>query len=333
MRCYYFRCGDSAAETRKKIDEAIKQWLTSAELKNIVEAFGGVCPDTSDNKKLAVWLLEFSENWDYRKKQKAATDVKTGEAARWMVKNDAISKEQEKVVFRGIDKLGLRNVSEPTLDWYDYIVALGGARMSCLFRPQYVGQLISQMGKSPRSAVMLSGMRPIADTERSATDTYAPGAATEFDLINIGAEKIFKLEKEYEERKYCHPNTNRSWAIRTYVAPQYDFKIQSVSGPSSDPENRRANSADTFTFFVKKEQISPGSRVLLVTSQIYVPYQQLEAVRTWALPNDVYVETVGFPTEWNMDQQGMMKTANYLQEIRSTIQAVNRYLNNTETIL
>lgn len=330
MGCYYFRCGDNPTETRKKIDEVIQQWLTSTELRNIVEAFGGVYPDTSDNKKLAGWLLEFSENWDYRKKQKTATDIKTGEAARWMVKNDAISKEQEKTVLRGIDKLGLRNVSEPALDWYDYVVALGGARMSCLFRPQYVGQLILQMKKAPKSAVMLSGMRPIADTERTATDIYAPGAETEFDLINAGAEKTFQLQKEYEERKYCHPNANRSWAIRTYIATQYDFKVQSVSGPSSDPENRRANSADTFTFFVEKEQISPGSRVLLVTSQIYVPYQQLEAIRTWALPNDVYVETVGFPTEWNMKQQGMMETANYLQEIRSTIQAVNRYLTDTE---
>lgn len=326
MESYYFRCGDSVVDTRRKIDEAIRQWLTSKELMDIVEAFGGGYPNTSDNKKLAGWLLEFSENWDYRKKQKEATDAKTGEAARWLVKNDSISEEQGKAVFRGIDKLGLRNVSKPYLESYDYIVALGGARMSCLFRPRYVGQLISQMKSAPESAVMLSGMRPVADTERTATDTYAPGEMTEYDLINAGVEKTFNLEKEYEERKYCHPNANRSWAIRTYVAPQYDFKIQSVSGPSSDPETRRANSADTFAFFVKKEQINPHSKILLVTSQIYVPYQQLEAVRTWAIPNDVYVETVGFPTEWNVNQQGMMETANYLQEIRSTIQAVNRYL-------
>lgn len=66
---------------------------------------------------------------------------------------------------------------------------------------------------------------------------------------------------------------------------------------------------------------------MLVTSQIYVPYQQLEAIRTWAIPNNVYIETVGFPAEWNdTKQQGMMMAANYLQEIRSTIQAANRYL-------
>lgn len=79
--------------------------------------------------------------------------------------------------------------------------------------------------------------------------------------------------------------------------------------------------------FAKKQQIQHESKVLLITSQIYVPYQQMEAVRTWAIPNNIYVETVGFPTEWNdSKQQGMMLAANYLQEVRSTIQAINRYL-------
>ena len=64
----------------------------------------------------------------------------------------------------------------------------------------------------------------------------------------------------------------------------------------------------------------------MVTSQIYVPYQQMEAISNLAIPNNIYVETVGFPTEWNVNQQGMMRTENYLQEIRSTIQAINRYL-------
>lgn len=330
MECYYFMCGNNVPDTRRNADEAIRQWIASPELEDIVLAFGGRYPNNVGVKELASWLLEFSENWDYRRKQKSAIDAKTGEAARWMVNNDSISKEQEKAVFRGIDSLGLRNVSVPCFDSYDYIVALGGARMSCLFRPKYAEQLITRMKKPPRAVVMLSGMRPVADTEREAADAYAPGAVTEYDLINAGAEKVFHLKREYEEKRYCHPNANRSWAIRMYTAPQYDFKIQSISGPSSDPENRRANSADTFSFFVEKEQIGPGSRVLLVTSQIYVPYQQLEAIRTWAIPNDVYVETVGFPSGWNMNRQGMMKAVNYLQEIRSAIQAVNRYLGELE---
>lgn len=259
-----------------------------------------------------------------------AKDVKTGEKARWMVNNDAITAEQKLAVFKGRDNLGLRGISRPVLNDYDYIVALGGARMSCLFRPRFAKCILNCMENAPKAVVLLSGMRLVTDTEREATDTYAPDAQTEFDLINAGAEKVFGLKREYTEERYCNPNQNKSWAMRIYTASNYDFPILSVSGPSSDPEIRRANSADTFAFFAAKQNIQTGSKVLLITSQIYVPYQQLEAIRTWAIPNNVYVETIGFPTEWNTSQQGMMKAVNYLQEIRSTIQAANRYIKTKE---
>ena len=327
MEQYYFRCGKNNLETRNVVEEEIIRWITSPELTKIVEAFGGNIPSGITHIELARWLLDFSDVWDYRRRQQEAKDTKTGEAARWLINNDTVTEEQERVVFENIVKLGLREPSDPILKQYDYIVALGGARMSCLFRPQFSCDILRRKGYSPKAVVMLSGMRPISDSERTATDTYAPGAETEFDLINAGAEKVFELEKEYMEERYHNPNPNCSWAIRRYGSGQYPYPVISVSGPSSQPEVRRANSADTFRFFAQKQQISPESRVLLVTSQIYVPYQQLEAIRTWAIPNNVYVETVGFPPAWNdTKQQGMMTSANYLQEIRSTIQAVNRYL-------
>lgn len=207
------------------------------------------------------------------------------------------------------------------------MIALGGARMSCLYRPRYIRDLISIKNFCPKEVIMLSGMRPVSDTEREATDTYAPIADTEYDLINNGAERAFGLSGEYKEERYHDLNPNSSWAIRTYKNTDHSYLIRSVSGPSSEPDKRRANSADTFRFYCEKYKIKKGSKVLLVTSQIYVPYQQMEAIRTWAIPNDIYVETVGFPTEWNISQHGMMTTVNYLQEIRSMIQAINRYLN------
>lgn len=326
MEYYYFLCGENTAETTEKIKESIECWLNSQELTNLVTAFGGEIPEDLNVTERAKWMLLFSDNWDYRRKQKTK-DAKTGEAARWLVNNEAITPGQEKVVFENVENLGLKGISEPVLEQYDYIIALGGARMSCLFRPKYVKEVLDKRGFSPKAVVMLSGMRPVLESERMATDTYAPGAETEFDLINAGSEQIFGLQREYTEERYCSVNPNSSWAIRKYADLKYDFPVLSVSGPSSEPEKRRANSADTFCFFAKKQQIQPESKVLLITSQIYVPYQQMEAVRTWAIPNNIYVETVGFPTEWNdSKQQGMMLAANYLQEVRSTIQAINRYL-------
>ncbi len=167
-----------------------------------------------------------------------------------------------------------------------------------------------------------SGRRPVVDTERAATDTYAPGAETEYDLMNAGAEQVFHLKRNYHEERYYNENKNLEWAIRRYDA-EIGIPVVSISGPSSEPEKRRANSADTYRFFMEKYCMEPGRKLLLVTSQIYVPYQQIEAARIFS---EMYVETVGFPTEWSAGLQGMMEPANYLQEIRSAIQAIHRYL-------
>lgn len=95
------------------------------ELTKIVEAFGGNIPSGITHIELARWLLDFSDVWDYRRRQQEAKDTKTGEAARWLINNDTVTEEQERVVFENIVKLGLREPSDPILEQYDYIAALG----------------------------------------------------------------------------------------------------------------------------------------------------------------------------------------------------------------
>lgn len=322
---YSFNCKIS------ELDNRIQAWLYSDELQNIVHTFGGRYPDTKSIDFLAKWLLAFSEKWDYRNQQKQTRDNKTGEHTRWQIRSDTITSEQKTAVEKGIAALGLTGIQTPVERKFDYIIALGGARFSCLYRPQYMYELLTRHGISAKTAILLSGMRPISESERPATDKYAPLAQTEYNLINTGAEQAFKIAPNYIEERYYNENPNSSWAFRTYDTLDNQIPLFSIAGPSSEPDKRRANSADTYQFFFKKFKITAGQKLLLVTSQIYVPYQQLEALRTLALPYELYIETVGFPTDKANKLQGMMDPANYLQEIRSTIQAINRYFNTIHT--
>lgn len=310
---------------RHRIKDNIESWMNSDELEEIVFSFGGKIPENVSLEEKAKWLLSFSDCWDYRNKQKLC-DRKTGENARWEIKNDGITEKQYQAVQKGVSALGLLGVEQPQENKFDYIIALGGARFSCLYRPKYIHYLITEAGISTNGIVLLSGMRDILESERVATNMYAPEAQTEFDLINAGAEQVFQLDEEYIEERYHNQNSNLNWAIRRYIAGSKKIPIVSLSGPSSEPDKRRANSSDTYKFFMQKQSVESGTKLLLVTSQIYVPYQQIEAVRTLAEPYDIYIETVGFPPEWSNKLQGMMEPVNYLQEIRSTIQAINRYL-------
>lgn len=321
---YLFTSSNNLKNENGKMIRRVERWIDSPELAKIVASFGGEMPkDLSVREKIA-WLLTFSQCWDYRKNQNTL-DSKTGENARWRVSSENITEEQKRAVEEGIFSLGLIGVHNPKCKFFDYILVLGGARFSCLYRSRYARELLKH-GVNAREVVLLSGMRQIAESEREATDIYAPCAKTEYDLINAGGEEAFCLSKEFIEERYYNENPNLNWAIRTYLRAG-EIPITSFSGPSLDPENRRANSSDTYKFFLEKKRVSSKSRLLLITSQIYVPYQQIEAVRILGIPHSLYIETVGFPTSWGQKLQGMRGTANYLQEIRSTIQAMARIMN------
>ena len=292
-----------------------------------MEGFDSSVPPDLDVEALVAWLLTFSERWDFRRLQRGTAARDTGERARWLVDGSHVTPRQQVLIEESSRALGLIGVSKPLGSSFDYVLVLGGARLSCLLRPRLAAEIIKSCGIRPQTVVLLASARPVSESERSATDTYAPDAATEFDLINAGAEASFQMAADFAEERHDDPqSTNSSWAVRRYRVANGVPPIVSVSAPSSDPDNRRANSADTYEFFLSKLRVPPGSSLLLVTSEIYVPYQQLEAIRTLALPHGVIVETIGFPPAWAGGLQGMAGPANYLQEIRSTIQSAQRFL-------
>lgn len=310
--------------------EKLSEWFCSKEIRDLVEVFQGKFPlDLTETETLA-WLVQFSDIWDYRQKQKNSFDSTTGERARWLIKDEGLSLEQTCCIDKVIGKLGLLGVEQPSLDKYDYILALGGARMSCLYRTKYAWDLAQKYGDALSGLVLLGAMRPIADTEREATNTYATSAYTEFDLMEAAIHHCDKNLKCVEKLLEENENVNLSWKINYYQNSVNKFPIISMAAASTEV-NRRANSADSYQFFWEKIAKKKNSSVLLVTSQIYVPYQHIEAVRTLGLKHDINIDTVGFPTEWNVNNiGGMMQYENYLQEIRSALQAIERFWNGTE---
>ncbi len=101
-----------------------------------------------------------------------------------------------------------------------------------------------------------------------------------------------------------------------------------VAAPSSEPEVRRTNTGDSYEWFATEfAGLRPGQRLLLVTSDIYVPYQHADALRVLGLPHEVRVETMGIqPGEVDPRLSQVFSADAYLQEVRSTIMAFGRLL-------
>jgi hypothetical protein len=106
-----------------------------------------------------------------------------------------------------------------------------------------------------------------------------------------------------------------------------------IAAPSEDPREHRPRTPDTLIYLydqlAERGVVGERGTVLLATSAIYVPYQQIEALRVIGLPRDLYVETVAFPRYWNASTaerpiDNLHDIGNYVQEIRSALQACQR---------
>jgi hypothetical protein len=323
--------GDSTVD---EIRSKIQAWITSSWLRDLIRVFDGTTALDGTLDETLERLEAFSERWDFRRiarERGALADdmLRQGSgSARWLSAATGLSESAEARILGNASHLGLVHARHPSLSRYDYIAALGGARLSCKFRPLLAAKLL-RAGVGAEHVVLLGAARPVAESEREATDAYAPGASDEFDLIVAGAQEAFGFDMSAcDEERYDDPGSaNLSWVAR-HLNTSFEgapLKVTAISAPSSDPLRRRANSADTIIFFLQHEQVQANTRILLITSQIYVPYVQLEALRTVALPFRMSVETIGFPAEWMPPLQGLQNANHYLQEVRSTIQAARRF--------
>lgn len=305
------------------IARQIEEWISEPEFVALLLSFGKTEIQAKSLRDKIGELIEFSSVWDFRGRQGKDGSNNT-ENARWTVKDYGFGRQQEEEIIKTAKKLGLIGCSKPSKRRYDFILVLGGARMSCLFRMRYAKQLCEQLGVKAKSIIGLSGMRAVMESEREATDTYALGAETEFDLMRSAFMDTFGEIELNEKEESVNSNLNSSWKKEVYRVSDMDVVL--LAAPSGEPEKRRANTSDTFSFFEKQLQVEDKKNILLITSQIYVPYQQLEAVRILGVPYHHSLETIGFPNGWSVKLQGLQKPENYLQEIRSVLQSAGRLL-------
>ena len=302
-------CPDINLPKEARLEDLFSQigrWIYSPQLASLVSLFGESAPVRQSGSLQGdlAFLHEFAKQWDFRKGRE-----------RWAVTDEAFVQAHAEQILDCAAGLGLTSITEPAIS-PDYLLPLGGARLSNMVRPAAARKIIDHHAISGKKVIALSGTRPISDAERPYTDEYAPNAATEYDAINKGLERAFPVDS-YHETLTESENLNLCSAIRVYDARYRDCEILSLAAPSSEPEKRRANSYDTFRFLLDTFSISRGDKLLLITSCIYVPFQLLKFMDL-AIEDGFEVDCVGADV---YDRGKFSKPSNYLQEIKSTIDA------------
>lgn len=321
-------CPKAELPKQARIDAVLAEfdrWVKRDAMRALIQAFGGDAAQLQQHSTVEVlrWLKAFASVWDYRKKQRSAT-TKEGEAARWLLQEDESTEGKETLIYRAAEQLGLIGTEQTVFQQADYILPLGGACLSNLYRCQAARQVAERM-KRPTKVVALSGMRPISQTEREGyMDTYAPYAETEFDAMSMGICCAFGIADRYQDQVELNENPNLCATVRCFTESYLGHELTAVAAPSSVPE-RRADSADCFHYFFRRFSVPEGAKLINCTSQIYCTYQQVRALH-FAITYGVEFDTIGFHSAGTGSSADWNRPVNYLQEIKGTIDAMNDFV-------
>jgi len=296
----------------------IEDWLGSAPLAALVELFGGDPADYADRRApLADRLAKldlFTEQWDTRQ----------GLERNLAAELDLTPRHSE-LVIAAANALGLRG-DPPRHRHYDHMLMLGGLVRACVARPSYAARLIRDGEVTAGEVTTLGAHRPFVGNEFEQADQLGWGELREeYEALDAGTRRAFDLGAPEREEGERHHDVGGTWGVKHYRTAE-GLPVRVVAAPSSRPATRRADTADSYTFFARHvAALRPGERLLLISTAIYVLPQHLAAVRILALPFGVDVDTVGaLPTNRPRLPLSNYSATKYLLEVRSTVRALIR---------
>jgi hypothetical protein len=290
------------------------RWAQSPALAALVHAFGG-CEEDDDARVWLGRLEEFSERWDFR-----------GGEERNLVAPTEFSAALTEQIFASAEALGLRGANAPVRSHYREVVILGGLVRACLTRPRHAANLLADGSVAVDGVVAIGGFRPLRGNEvELAARFISEEVADEFEAMDAGVRAAFALEGRLDERRQDSDEVGGSWAVREYRTSG-ELPVRVVAAPSSMPGVRRANTPDTYEWLARESGwVEPGDSLLLVTTDIYRPFQRADALRLLTLPHHIDIDLVGIPPGFGFGDDRLVRPFephHYLQEIRSTIRSM-----------
>ncbi|TCB98594.1 hypothetical protein E0H26_08040 [Micromonospora zingiberis] len=296
------------------IVDGISGWIGSAPLRTLVARFGGRWP-AGDLGAVLAGLDDFSARcWDFRAGRE-----------RPEAREPDLDPPTAELVRTAADTLGLVRSRPPHRPRYAHLVVLGGLAHACLRRVAYAAHLLRTGVGVGGEVAVLGSFRPLSEVERQTlADVGVTGCDTEVDALDAAVRHTFAVSAPAADDGLDAGHPHHSWSSRTY-RPAGTPPVRVLAAPSSEPQRRRAHTADTQRFWAEHAQLARHDEVLLVTAPIYVPFQHCDALRTLAVPYRCEIDTVGVdPTLADLTRlpEPTLTPGRYLQEIRSAIRSM-----------
>ncbi|WFE56928.1 hypothetical protein [Micromonospora sp. WMMD712] len=293
---------------RAGLIDGIASWIDSSAMTALLGEFGGWPRSTGSLADRLRALEEFSAAcWDYRKGQ-LERDQAVGES--FTALTDARIRSAAR-------SLGLAGRAMPRNRRFDHVLVLGGGVRTMMARAHLAATILRQ-GVQATSVAGLGSLRPIPEQNVIAEQFGLGDVATEGDAVAAALRHAFGAAPASEQRSGT-TEAGQGWWVRSHVDVRPPVHV--LAAPSTRP-GQRANTADTLIGWAELlRPASAGARLLVVTTDIFVPFQHCDAVRLLGLPYGCEVETVGFDSSAS-PWVSPPSTSAILQEIRSAIRSM-----------
>ncbi|MFI2714570.1 hypothetical protein ACH495_31060 [Micromonospora sp. NPDC018662] len=296
----------SASPDRAGIVEGIASWVDSPAMTALLDEFGGGSRPGPLGDRLDA-LEEFSARWDHRK----------GLLERHQVVGESFAAPVDARIRSAARSLGLAGRVMPRSRSFDHILVLGGGVRTMMARA-HLAATILRRGVRAGSVAGLGSLRPIPEQNVIAGGLGLGDVATEGDAVDEALRYAFGAAPATERRSGT-TEAGQPWWVRSH--PDVDPPVHVLAAPSTRP-GERANTADTLLGWAELvRSASVGTRLLVVTTDIFVPFQHCDAVRLLGLRYGCEVETVGFDSTANRWVPPPATSA-ILQEVRSAIRSM-----------
>jgi hypothetical protein len=216
--------------------------------------------------------------------------------------------------------LGLMEAAPAPAGRFSALVVLSGLVSACVNRTRHAARLVEE-GLDAGSVVALGAHRELGGKEPTQARELGLGQwFDEADVLIAATRQAFGIGDIGIEQPISRlPKWNNSlWSESAhYRWPGGEIVIAA----SGQPGSRRADTTDQLRRWASLKGIGAHDRVLLVTTQIYVPLQQLGALRVLGLERGCSVHSCGVDRKNSFLPRGEFGGRRYLQEIRSALQA------------
>jgi hypothetical protein len=308
--------GEPGAYSPEVLDEALRRWVSSEPLRALADASGWDWPQERDTLELLDRLAELSADWDFRQNR----ERNFIEGAPAQVRGREIP--QDLAIGAG-RALGLVDAVAVTGRKFSHLIVLSGLVSACVNRTHRANELL-RGGLAADAVVVLGAHRPLGGKEpQQARDERLGNLSDEAEVIVAATQKAFELGPPLvTEESNPRPDPDQVAAFHLARARYQWPSVEVVIAPSSEPETRRANTADQLRHWAEMAGVGSGHDVLILTTQIYVPYQHLETLRVLGLERGCGVYSCGVDAASSLlPRATSFAGRDYLQEIRSALRA------------